>query len=109
MSKVEQRYRAVLAVQRRASNSGVVMVVGQKIALGCGCVVLVAGGATVAFLGLGAYWAKGKLKQAAMLPHRMGSIGAEVHDELRYFRGFGNDPVVGGLGSELHGDGGGKG
>ncbi len=40
------------------------MSTGQKIALGCGCVVLLAGAAIVAFVGVGTYWAKGKLKEA---------------------------------------------
>ena len=38
---------------------------GAKIAIGCGCVVLLAGTAVVGVVGWGAYWAKGKLGEAA--------------------------------------------
>src|SRR5574340_1250020 len=37
---------------------------GQKIALGCGCAVLLAGAAVVGVVGFGAYWAKGKISEA---------------------------------------------
>ncbi len=37
---------------------------GQKIALGCGCLVLAAGALTTGVVVYGTYWAKGKIKQA---------------------------------------------
>ncbi len=39
------------------------MTKGAKIALGCGCLVLLVGVAIVVVFGVGAFWAKGKLKQ----------------------------------------------
>jgi hypothetical protein len=54
------------------------MSTGQKIALGCGCAVLVVGGAAVAFLGVGAYWAKGKLKQAGGTLERFSAKAEEI-------------------------------
>jgi hypothetical protein len=38
---------------------------GQKVALGCGCVALLAVGAVVAVIGFGTFWAKGKVKEMA--------------------------------------------
>jgi hypothetical protein len=37
---------------------------GAKIAIGCGCLVLLGGAAAVGVLGLGAWWAKGKITEA---------------------------------------------
>ncbi len=37
---------------------------GSKIALGCGCLVLLAGAATVGVVGMGAFWAKRKITEA---------------------------------------------
>ena len=37
---------------------------GSKVALGCGCVVLLAGAATIGVVGMGAWWAKRKITQA---------------------------------------------
>ncbi len=39
------------------------MSTGAKIALGCGCVVLLAGGAVVGVVGVGAFWAKSKVTE----------------------------------------------
>lgn len=41
------------------------MSTGQKIALGCGCVALLAVGAVVAVVGFGAFWARGKVTEMA--------------------------------------------
>jgi hypothetical protein len=60
------------------------MSTGQKIALGCGCAVLVVGGAAVAFLGFGAYWAKGKLKQ----------VGAKAEEIQRWERQANANPFT---------------
>jgi hypothetical protein len=51
------------------------MTKGQKVALGCGCAVLLAGAAIAVFLGVGAFWAKSKLHD---VKGRLDKAGAQA-------------------------------
>ena len=51
---------------------------GTKIAIGCGCLVLLAAIAATALLGWGAWWAKGKLGQAKAGVERMTATSEEM-------------------------------
>ncbi len=54
------------------------MTKGQKVALGCGCAVLVVGVAVVAFLGVGAFWAKSKLGDVKSRLDRAGAQAERI-------------------------------
>lgn len=51
---------------------------GAKIAIGCGCVVLLGAAAVVGVLGLGAWWAKGKIEQASVGLDKMTAVTEEI-------------------------------
>jgi len=51
---------------------------GSKIALGCGCLVLLAGAATIGVLGMGAWWAKRKITEATGGLERMTARTDEI-------------------------------
>jgi hypothetical protein len=51
---------------------------GSKIALGCGCVVLLAGAATIGVVGMGAWWAKRKITEATGGLERLTGRTAEI-------------------------------
>lgn len=51
---------------------------GSKIALGCGCVVLLAGAATIGVVGMGAWWAKRKITKATGGLERMTARTDEI-------------------------------
>jgi hypothetical protein len=54
------------------------MTKGAKIALGCGCLVLLVGVAIVAVFGVGAFWAKAKLHQVAGHLDKLGEKGRQI-------------------------------
>jgi hypothetical protein len=51
---------------------------GAKIAIGCGCVVLLGAAAVVGVLGVGAWWAKGKIEQASVGIDKMTAASEEI-------------------------------
>jgi len=51
---------------------------GAKVAIGCGCVVLLGAAAVVGVLGVGAWWAKGKLEQASAGLDKITAMTAEI-------------------------------
>ena len=51
---------------------------GAKVAIGCGCVVLLGAAAVVAVLGFGAWWAKGKIEQASAGLDRITAVTTEI-------------------------------
>ena len=51
---------------------------GAKIAIGCGCVVLLAAAAVVGVLGVGAWWAKGKIDEASGGLAKMTAVTEEI-------------------------------
>ncbi|HSD65114.1 MAG TPA: hypothetical protein VLF95_00350 [Vicinamibacteria bacterium] len=51
---------------------------GSKIALGCGCLVLLAGAATIGVVGMGAFWAKRKITEATGGLERMTARTDEI-------------------------------
>ncbi len=51
---------------------------GSKIALGCGCLVLLAGAATIGVIGTGAWWAKRKITEATGGIERMSARTDEI-------------------------------
>ncbi len=51
---------------------------GAKIAIGCGCAVLLGAAAVVGVLGVGAWWAKGKIEEASGGLDRMTAQAAEI-------------------------------
>jgi hypothetical protein len=51
---------------------------GAKIAIGCGCLLLLSAAAVVGVLGWGAWWAKGKLSGAAAGLEKMNAVTAEI-------------------------------
>lgn len=51
---------------------------GAKIAIGCGCVVLLGTAAVVGVLGVGAWWAKGKIEQASVGLDKMTAVTEEI-------------------------------
>jgi len=54
------------------------MTKGAKIALGCGCLVLLAGAAIVVVFGVGAFWAKAKLHQVAGNLDKISEKGRQI-------------------------------
>ena len=54
------------------------MSTGAKIAIGCGCVVLLGAAAVVGVLGVGAWWAKGKVEQASVGLDKMTAVTEEI-------------------------------
>ena len=54
------------------------MSTGAKIAIGCGCVVLLGAAAVVGVLGVGAWWAKGKIEQASVGLDKMTAVTEET-------------------------------
>jgi hypothetical protein len=51
---------------------------GAKIAIGCGCVLLLGAAVLVAVLGVGAWWAKGKVEQASVGLEKMTAASEEI-------------------------------
>ena len=51
---------------------------GAKIAIGCGCVVLLGAAAVVGVLGVGAWWAKGKIQEASVGLDKMTAVTEEI-------------------------------
>jgi hypothetical protein len=51
---------------------------GAKIAIGCGCVVLLGAAAVVGVLGVGAWWAKGKIEEASVGIDKMTKASEEI-------------------------------
>jgi hypothetical protein len=51
---------------------------GAKIAIGCGCVVLLGAAAVVGVLGAGAWWAKGKIQEASVGLDKMTAVTEEI-------------------------------
>jgi hypothetical protein len=51
---------------------------GAKIAIGCGCVVLLGAAAVMGVLGVGAWWAKGKIEEASDGLSRMTAVTEEI-------------------------------
>lgn len=62
---------------------------GAKLALGCGCLLLVGGALAVGVLGLGAWWVKGKVDDASVGLDRM---TAQVEEIERYERQANQNP-----------------
>jgi len=54
------------------------MTTGAKIAIGCGCVALLGAAAVVAVVGVGAWWAKGKVEQASVGLEKMTALSEEI-------------------------------
>lgn len=59
------------------------MSTGQKIALGCGCAALLVGGAVVAFVVVGGYWAKGQIEKAG---GSLEAMAAKAEETARFER-----------------------
>jgi len=51
---------------------------GAKIAIGCGCVVLLGAAAVIGVLGVGAWWAKGKIEEASVGLDKMTAVSEEI-------------------------------
>src|SRR3990170_3010318 len=51
---------------------------GAKIAIGCGCVVLLGAAAVIGVLGAGAWWAKGKIQEASVGLDKMTAATEEI-------------------------------
>ena len=51
---------------------------GAKIAIGCGCVVLLGAAAVIGVLGVGAWWAKGKIEEASVGIDKMTAASEEI-------------------------------
>jgi hypothetical protein len=51
---------------------------GTKVAIGCGCLVLLSAAAVLGVVGWGAWWAKGKLEQASSGLERMTAVTEEI-------------------------------
>ena len=51
---------------------------GAKIAIGCGCVVLLGAAAAIGVLGAGAWWAKGKIQEASVGLDKMTAATEEI-------------------------------
>ena len=51
---------------------------GAKIAIGCGCLLLLAGAAVVGVVGMGAWWAKDKLTEATGGLEKMAAKAEEI-------------------------------
>jgi hypothetical protein len=51
---------------------------GAKIAVGCGCAVLLGAAAVIGVLGVGAWWAKGKIEQASAGIDKMTAVTGEI-------------------------------
>lgn len=51
---------------------------GAKIAIGCGCVVLLGAAAVIGVLGAGAWWAKGKIQEASVGLDKMTAVTEEI-------------------------------
>lgn len=54
------------------------MTTGAKIAIGCGCVALLGAAAVFAVVGVGAWWAKGKVEQASVGLEKMTALSEEI-------------------------------
>ena len=51
---------------------------GAKIAIGCGCVVLLGAAAAIGVVGAGAWWAKGKIQEASVGLDKMTAVTEEI-------------------------------
>ena len=51
---------------------------GAKVAIGCGCVVLLGAAAAIGVLGAGAWWAKGKIQEASVGLDKMTAVTEEI-------------------------------
>jgi hypothetical protein len=73
------------------------MSTGAKIAIGCGCVVLLGAAAVVGVLGVGAWWAKGKVEQASAGLEKMTAVTEEIERFQKQANANAYTPPAGGV------------